>query len=121
MPPPRTVAAGRRDKYVTIQQALGEPSSGFPVDTWTTLGQPVWMSREDVEGDERFDADRLTARHHTVWVMPYQSTMDPDLIDVPKRRRLLYQGRVYDIVSARLMWAQGDIAMKTLASTKRAA
>lgn len=113
------VEAGRRDKLVTIQRATDSTSTtGFAVEGWAALGLPVWMAREDVEGDERFATDMLRAQTHTNWVMPYQANMDPELLDVPKTRRLVYQGRVYDIVSAITLERHRGIKLKTLAGSK---
>lgn len=98
---PRTVAtAGERDKLVTIE-ALTDATddSGFPTETPTTLGT-AWMEKIDVSGTEEFKAGQLSAPYNTRFRMDYQSNMDPDLIDVPKTRRLVYRGRRYDIASA---------------------
>ena len=52
---------------------------------------------------------------HVVFAFPYRADMDPDLIDVPKVRRLLYKGRVYDIVAATLLSRQEGVEVETLA------
>lgn len=44
--------------------------------------------------------------------------MDPDLVDVPKKRRLSYQGRIYDITSASVEGRKEAIRLTTLASSK---
>lgn len=120
----RTVATGERDKPVTIQ-ALPTPDvddeSGAPddVDGWATLNpSPVWMSRRDFSGTERFRADQVAAAINSVWEMPYQTTMDPDVVDVPKLRRLLYRGRIYGITAARIVGVNEAIELTTVAGTK---
>jgi hypothetical protein len=40
------------------------------------------------------------------------------LVDVPKRRRLLYQGRIEGIVAAEMDGRKGCIELVTLASSK---
>lgn len=92
--------AGRRDRLVTVQQATeGSGTSDYPVTTWSELG-PVWMEKKDLAGAERFTADQLAASVESEFEMAYWASMDPDLVDVPKKRRLSYAGRFHDIVRA---------------------
>lgn len=97
--------AGRRDKLVTIQ---GRPSAddvdagGLPAADFTDRQPAVWMSKQDPRGTESFTENQVMARVDTEWHMPYRPDMDPELLDVPKLRRLVYQGRVYDIAHASL-------------------
>lgn len=110
------IAAGRRDKRVQIQQGTpGVGSSGRPITTWTSLGTPVYMSRLDGAADERFAAAQESAWGRAEWYMPYQANMDPELVDVPGLRRLLYSGRVFDIQAASLMERRIGIELITLA------
>lgn len=98
-------SAGERDKLVTIQAGTpGTAGSGIPTITWnpTALAQ-VWMAKREVSGSERLAAAQLSASVDSEWEMPYQANMDPELVDVPKTRRLLYKGRKYDITRAILM------------------
>lgn len=109
---------GKMDKPVTIQQLTeSEGSSGFPVETWTTLYDLAWMSREEQRGSERFAGAQLSAPLTTRWEMRYVADMDPDLIDVVKRRRLVYRSRVFDIVNAAQIGRQEGIGLTTLAGT----
>lgn len=108
--------AGERDKRVLIQQATDTVgSSMFPVETWTTLADPVWMRKLDLRGDERFKASQLSAPAETQWEMGYRADMDPDLLNVPKTRRLVYQGRTYDITEASMIGRKEGIELLTLA------
>jgi SPP1 family predicted phage head-tail adaptor len=109
---------GERDRAVLVQQR-GEDaadSAGEPVETWTTLASNVFMRRIDTDGRERFQASQVSAPYDTRWEMPYRADMDPDLVDVPKLRRLSYKGRYYDIVHAALINRQDGIELSTLAS-----
>ena len=115
------VAAGRRDKYVTIQ--AGTPSisgSGLPVTTWTDIGRE-WLHKSDVSGSERLAAAQLNANVDSEWELPYRADMDPELIDVPKLRRLSYSGRIYNILRAtKLQRHEGNgIRLVTLATSGR--
>ena len=114
-------SAGRRDWQVTIQQrpeADSSHPSGFPVDgAWTTLGC-VFMTRDAVSGEEQDRPGQRFAVAATRWEMPYRCDMDPDALDVPKLRRLLYRGRVYDIESAANIGRRQAIELVTRASTE---
>lgn len=117
MPERDLVETGARDQWVRIEQ-LGETtgSSGFPVETWTTLG--TWLAArtdQSAAARERFTADQLTAVVETRWVGPYRPDLDPDLLDVPKTRRLVHRGRTYDITAAHAIGRQTDIALMTIA------
>lgn len=109
---------GERDKHVTIQQlAESAGTSGFPVDTWTTLAI-VWMRKLDASGSERFRASQLSAAVDTQWEMGYRADMDPDLLDVPKLRRLVYQNRIYDITFASQIGRKEGVELLTLAAAR---
>lgn len=122
MPVGRTVlaghprnAAGQRNHWVEIEQQPAEPAGGdFPVEDWTAL-TGAWMSRLDLRADERFAANADAAFAETQWQMPYVSTMDPDVIDVPGTRRLKYRGRIYNIRSATIMERRSGIEFITIA------
>jgi head-tail adaptor len=102
---------------VTIQQAPSTDAtedSGFPSEEWTTLATNVWMSRRSLSGDERFTAGQLSSKAQLEWGMSYRADMDPDLVDVPKLRRLVYQGATYDILSADHVGRKDGVTMITL-------
>ena len=114
---PRRVSAGLRNRLVTIQQLTeAQGPSGFPVETWT-VATPivVYASKDDATGMERFGANQTTAPFDTTWQIPYLASMDPELVNVPKTRRLIYQARVHDIVSATLIGLRRGVELKTLA------
>lgn len=107
--------AGALTTPVTIQQlAESTGPSQFPVETWSTLYATAWMSREEVRGGERMADGQLSAQASTRWAMRYVADMDPDLVNVPKVRRLLYGGRVYDIVRGEHLGRKDGIALTTI-------
>ena len=115
-------AVGQRDRYVTIQQCSATDAAtdtGLPTETWTTLKR-VWMSRKDRGFEERLRDQQVAAAFDTTWEMPYMASMDPELVDVPKVRRLLVNGRMHDITGARVMpFEEGQcIELTTLAGTR---
>lgn len=114
---PRRIAAGLRNRTVTIQRLTeSKGNSGYPVESWTTESPiVVQASKDDAVGQERFAANQMTAPFDTTWQIPYVASMDPELVNVPKTRRLVYQQRVHDIVSATLIGLRRGIELKTLA------
>lgn len=98
MTPP--LGSGARDRQVTIQElAESKGASNFSVETWTDLTE-VWAAKMETRGLERFVADQVSAPFDSKWQIPYLASMDPDLVNVPKTRRLVVKGRVHDIVAA---------------------
>lgn len=114
--------AGRRDRRVTIEQRSASDSaaaSGFPVDgTWTTLAAGVHAERTELTGFERFQVGQETARMDTRWQTGYRADCDPELVDVAKVRRLVSDGRTYDVVAAGVVGRKRGIEWWTLASTR---
>lgn len=111
---------GKLIHQVTIQQLTeGVDNSGAPQESWSTLCV-AWMGRTEAQaqrGSETWKGDQLSGSIVTKWLMRYLETMDPDLIDVPKKRRLAYRGKVYDIVHANTVDRQEGIILQTLAHT----
>lgn len=107
---------GERDRKVVIQQATdGADAAGFPKPSWDTLAT-VYMRKLDLQAKERVSADQVAARGDTQWEMGYRPDMDPELVDVPKARRLSYQGRFYDITSASQIGRRDGIELVTIVS-----
>jgi SPP1 family predicted phage head-tail adaptor len=119
----KTINAGALVHEVTIQSLTDAvDSSGAPIpDPEPTNLLTAWMSRETERSGEKFIADQLSGSIVTRWRMRYHHAMDPDLVDVPKKRRLLYQGRAYDITAAETMDRKMGIILYTLASSRLAA
>lgn len=110
-------ASGRRDKLVTIEQRTVPTEGGYPGDTWETL-RSVRMSRLDLRADERYASAQDSAYKETQWHGPYTADMDPDAIDVPANRRLLYADRIYNIRSASMIGNKQGIEYITLVQTR---
>lgn len=88
--------------------------SGFPIETWTVLANPYWCARSDVRGDESLEGGQVSAQVQTLWSGAYRPDMDPELLDVAKRLRLRYQGRIYDILSGFIVGARVGLEFVTL-------
>jgi hypothetical protein len=114
------VPIGRRQCLVTIQARVPDAAdaAGYPSEAFTSLSPGVWMSQQEAttfdRSAEQFEAGQITTRTYTEWRMPYRPDMDPDRVDVPKQRRLLYRSRVYDITQAVLI-DRHQIKLTTLA------
>lgn len=95
--PPATI--GERTKLVTIQ--FGVPSKGgshLAITDWTTTPTAdVYMRRIEASGSEQLVGAQFQASIDSEWEMPYVASMDPELVDVPKLRRLVYHGRTFNI------------------------
>lgn len=115
-----TVGAGKRDRLVVIEYVPppvdDTGTSGFPVDTWVPLGSPVWMEKADIAAEERFRAGQISAPFQTRWEMPFRADMDPEVVNVPKLRRLVYRGRTYDITAANQIGRREGIELLTVAT-----
>lgn len=111
-----SVNVGELIHDVTIQQLEeSTASSGFPKEGWTDLCQ-AWMSKRALYSTETFKAGQASAPAKLVWMLLYRTDVDPDAVDVPKRRRLLYRGRTYDITAAETIGSQDAIVLTTLAN-----
>jgi head-tail adaptor len=109
---------GERNKAVTIQQLTeSTATSGFPKESWSTLVTPVYMRKLDTRGDERFKADQIAASYQTQWEMGYRTDMDPELVDVAKKRRLVFQSRVHQIVMGSVIGQREGIELLTIAGS----
>ena len=110
--------SGELDRRITIQQrAEGLGSSGFPEPVWTDLAT-VYASKQDATATERFAANQqAAARFDSRWETPYRTDIDPDIVDVPKNRRVVYRGRTYDIVSASMIGMRQGVELMTIVST----
>lgn len=107
--------AGRRNLLVRVQyRSDGVSTSGFPVDDWDeTPEKQIWMNRLTTKGTERLMAMQVQATYDAKWTMAYRTDMDPDLVDLTAERRIVWQGRVHDIVSASLSEDRMDIEILT--------
>lgn len=109
--------AGMRDRLITLQQrSPGADTSGFPVESWSTLAANVFaMKRHDRTDGERYQSDQLTARAIIRWEIPYRADMDPDLVNVTRDRRVDYQNRAWDITAAVELGRREGIELTTMA------
>lgn len=109
---------GFREWPVTIQYRRdGETLSEYPVDDWgVARSLTIKMAREDRRGSERLIGAQVQAQFDTTWMMGYRSDMDPDLVDVPKDRRLVFNHRVLNIVAAQMVGRREGIALMTVAN-----
>lgn len=116
--------AGKRDRQITIQQRSSTDtvdSSGTPteIDQWTTL-RTVWAEKIEIGGREKFAAAQLSAPYDTRWRLPYRPDMDPELLNVPKLRRVKHKANIHDIVEARLIDRRHGVELLTLSGGTQA-
>lgn len=110
-------ASGARDRWVTMQ-ALTESKgpSGFPVESWDDLTS-FWAAKQESGGRERLLAAQLTSSYDAILELPYSEQWDPELMDVPKKRRLVMHDREFDIVFAEQIGRKRGVRVMTLART----
>lgn len=108
---------GALDRRVTIQyRSDGDSDSGFPTEDWTTTtAQTVSMGAVPLTGVERVAANQVSAKATMRWVMHYRADMDPYLVDVAKDRRLVYEGRIYNVTGAEMLGMKAALALTTVA------
>ena len=110
---------GMRDRVIAIQQLTEgiDATSGEATEAWTTLVACMPAHKADIRGMERFVAAQESAKFDRRWEINYRLDMDPDLVDVPKTRRIVFNDRVEDIVSASEIGRREGIELMTLVST----
>lgn len=112
-------SSGARDRYVLVQvrpAADAVEASGFPADEWADF-RSLYMSRAAMSVEERFTSDQTSAAGLMRWECEYLEAMDPDLVDVPKRYRLVYGGRPWDIIGASVIGRSRAIELVTLGAS----
>lgn len=110
---------GERDKRVTIQtvtQGTGA-TSRMPTEDWSAL-RTVWMRVLTLKGAERQAAEQTAAMSETQFEMGYAADMDPELVDVPATKRLVYQGRTFDVIRASLIGRREGVELIGIARSK---
>jgi len=107
--------AGAKDRWVLIEQVTDQDGeSNYPVEAWTTLDH-AWMEKVPIGGSERFRSAQLSASIETRWRCQYRPDLDPDAIDVAKTRRLVFDGRIYDITYAVEIGRKRELELTTIA------
>lgn len=112
----RGADAGARAWIVTIQAgADGTDESGFPIFVWSDLAQ-VPAKRTQGSASEVYAATGEAARIVVDWAINYRADCDPDLVDVSKERRVLYRGRVHDVIAGNVTGpGRAGIVLSTVA------
>lgn len=114
--------AGKRDRVLTIQQRsvvdTPDSSSGVPEDTWTTLVEHMPAAKTDVSGWKRYINEEPSSRFDVIYEMNYRLDMDPELVDVPKTRRVIVGQRTLDVVYAAEIGRRRGVALFCVASPR---
>ncbi len=118
------LSAGRRDRLITLEARPSTDtidSEGAPIDgPWTTLEDAMPAAKIELAGSEHVRANQVTARSDQRWEINYRADMDPDLVDVPKLRRVVLNAgaaeqRVLEIVAAVELGRRAGLALYTIA------
>jgi head-tail adaptor len=111
---------GLRDRSVVIQSRPVTDevdTAGFPSPTWTALCT-MWARKHAASGQERERYGQTTAAAVDVFEVNYRADLDPELLDVPKLRRVLFNSRIHDIVWAETVDRRDGIRLVTLTGQK---
>lgn len=109
-------STGERDRVVDIEQLVERKgSSGLPIEEWEPLAVGEWMSKVDTDAREDYKSAQLSGPLRTAFEGVYREDMDPELVDVVKRRRFIMDGRIYDITGATQIGRRAGIEYLTLA------
>lgn len=98
--------AGDMRWRITIEQLNtpeGVDPDQYPLEEWTPLRTVYAQRLNPRAGEETFEAGgaQVMAIASTVFRIRYRADMDPDRIDIPKRRRLVFDGSTLNIIDAR--------------------
>ena len=73
--------------------------------------------RIDLTGWERERASQVSSGYDVEWEINYRCDMDPELVNVPKTRRLKQGDRYMDIVAAVIVGRKAGIRLQTMGSS----
>lgn len=97
--------AGPLDRRITIERATATfDEFNAPVEKWSVLAT-VWASKTDIKDGERFRADAVSSQITTRFRIRFSSMV----ADVNPKDRVIYSGRVYDIVAVKEIGAREGI------------
>lgn len=98
----RAAHIGQRDALILIEKlSESQGDSNFPTESWVQAVQ-VWASRDYVTLDERVQSSQLMASAVVRFEVPYSYDIDPDVFDVPNKRRVNFKNRIYNIIAAEM-------------------
>lgn len=108
---------GLRDRRITIQQRSATDAkgpSGRPIETWTDL-VTLYAHKRAMSGSETYRASQWSAKANGVFEINYRADMDPDLVDVAKLRKVVYESREHDVVFVEEVGRRDGLHIYTLA------
>jgi len=111
------IDTGQRDKLVTVEaRTVTRDAAKAVVETWAPLFTTYMavVQQKIRQEPERYVANQLSARQDTVWQMRFRDDMDPEVVNVASDRRLVFRGRIYDIVRADRIGFRDEISVQTL-------
>lgn len=113
--------AGRRDRVITIEQLIETPAPGsYPLEAWEPL-IILPAAKLELSAAERYQQGVTTGAYDTRWQINYREDCDPDLVDVTKRRRVVFGGRVLNIVGAEHLGRRAGIELRTVGAARDSA
>ena len=104
------------DRKITLQRSTDtQDEYGAPVKEWNTLGPAsIWAAYRPVSDGEKFSAGEVGATLSARFTVRYDSAW----ADVNPKDRLIFEGREFDIVSAKEV--DGRRAFLEISASERA-
>lgn len=98
--------AGRLDRRVVIEvRSVARDATGQEVETWSPA-KTVWMGKRDVRANERWGAQQVVAEIDAVFTARWRPG---DVRLSTDNHRLVYAGRVYNILGITELGRRGGI------------
>ena len=104
--------AGALDRRVQFRRATLADDGFTRAETWADHGAPVWAAKRDASDSERWRAGEVAAQittRFTVRWSPFTAALTP-------RRRLICEGREYDIAGIKETEARRQVLEITAAA-----
>lgn len=101
------IAAGKRDRRITLERLVSEKIDGTPKDSWKPIAT-VWAAKNELKGYERFQNDRNVADAEVEFVILYSG----DVKDLSTADRVTYGDAKYDIIAVAEIGRKDGLSIK---------
>ncbi|WP_075216157.1 phage head closure protein [Mongoliimonas terrestris] len=103
------------DRRIVIQRATTAPDAmNEPIQTWSKLAS-VLAAKEDIRDSERYSAGAVVAKITTRFRIRWSTTV----ADVSPTDRILFDGRVFDIVGTKEIGRREGVEITASARAER--
>lgn len=107
--------AGALDRRIIIERAYDERDEfNEPIKRWRPLAG-VWASKQDIRDAERIASQEVGAEVTTRFQIRYSASV----ADVDPKDRIIFEGRVYDIVARKEIGRREGIELTAAARAEK--